>query len=49
MRGRRYSVSTFVIDNVGTDTPIKNPKTIPIKVVTKNLIISLGFLPPELQ
>jgi len=49
MRGRRYSVCTFVIDNVGTDTPIKNPKTIPIKVVTKNLIISLGFLPAELQ
>jgi len=48
-RGKRYSVCTFVIDNVGIDTPIKNPKTIPIKVVKKNFIISLGFLPAELQ
>lgn len=41
-------VCTFVF-NAGNETPIKKPKTIPIKVVTRSLILSLGFLLVELQ
>jgi len=41
-------VCTFVV-NAGNDTPIKKPKTIPTKVVTISLILSLGFLLEELQ
>lgn len=41
-------VCTFVF-NAGNDTPIKNPKTIPTKVVTISLILSLGFLLVELH
>jgi len=40
-------VCTFVF-NAGKDTPIKKPKTIPTKVVTISLILSLGFLLAEL-
>jgi phenylalanyl-tRNA synthetase beta subunit len=43
-----FQVCTFVF-NVGYDIPIKNPKTIPMKVVRTSLIPSLGFLLVELQ
>lgn len=45
MVGRRLVVIfSLVKDNVGKETPIKNPKTTPTKVVTMSLILSFGFL-----
>nr|GMD54750.1 hypothetical protein Iba_chr11dCG1380 [Ipomoea batatas] len=39
----------FVNDSAGKVTPKKNPNTIPTKVVTTSLIVSLGFLTVELR
>lgn len=50
IEGRRPDgILSFVNENVGKDTPIKNPKTTPTKVVTMSLILSLGFLTIELR
>lgn len=46
---KKKNICTFVNDNVGKDTPIKNPKTTPTKVVTISLMVSFGFLPTALQ
>lgn len=43
------NIYTLDKDRVGKDIPKKKPKIIPIKVVMKSLIISLGFLGVPLQ
>lgn len=43
------TIYTLDKDSVGKDIPKKKPKIIPIKVVMKSLIISLGFLGVPLQ
>lgn len=48
-RIRKLKACTLVIDNLGNDTPMKKPKTTPIKVVTISLMLSLGFLLVELH
>lgn len=40
---------TLVNESIGNDTPIKKPKTTPIKVITISLIYSFGFLTKALQ
>lgn len=44
-----HHLCTLVKDNVGKETPIKNPKTTPTKVVTMSFILSFGFLVTGLQ
>lgn len=40
---KRDRSQTLVSESVGNDTPRKKPNTIPMKVVTASLIVSLGF------
>jgi uncharacterized membrane protein len=49
MEGSKLDEIFNFVFNVGYDIPIKNPKTIPTKVVRTSLIPSLGFLLVELR
>jgi hypothetical protein len=49
MNKNTQNFSTFVVGNVGSDSPINKPRNPPKKNITISLILSFGFLLVNLQ